>query len=65
MESIVKVEVGPNCIGCGMCMGMHPNVFEWNEKGRSKLKDGIVPDHYMDEITDAANACPVGNIIIK
>ena len=65
MESIVKVEMGPNCIGCGTCIAMHPTVFEWDEQSHSRLKAGIVPDHYLDEISDAAAACPARNITVK
>ncbi|MDO4288348.1 MAG: ferredoxin [Eubacterium sp.] len=65
MESIVKVEMGPNCISCGTCIAMHPAVFEWDEHSRSRLKAGINPDCYMDEITNAAAACPARNIIVK
>ena len=45
------------CIGCGLCVGMYPKIFEIKE-GKAIVKSS--PDEFVDE-----NICPVQAIKIK
>lgn len=53
--------VDPNlCLGCGTCVAIAPEAFEFAEDGKSQYKSG----HKYDDqtIEDAIEACPVGAI---
>ena len=45
------------CIGCGLCVGMAPEIFRMNDNGLSEA---------FGEVTvDAANSCPVAAITVE
>jgi ferredoxin len=48
------------CIGCGLCAGMHADVFAIDDDGKAKL---IGEDEAA--IEDAVANCPVGAIEIE
>ena len=45
---MVKVKVNKECIGCGMCIDMCPDVFEYNDEGLSSVKSEEVDDSMAD-----------------
>lgn len=55
----IKLKVDEDaCIGCGLCVGSHPDTFDFNEDGKAVVHGDI-------EETDAEDAianCPVGAI---
>ena len=58
----MKIEVNKDlCIGCGSCVAIDPETFEFNDEGLAEAK--------TDEITDGAReakeACPVDAISIE
>ena len=60
----MKVKVNENCIGCGMCIDMCPDVFEYNDEGLSSAKSEEVDDSLESAIAEAQEACPVDAIEI-
>lgn len=64
---VVKEE----CIACGACMGIAPDVYEADDEGIafSILDDNAgqveVPDHLEDDVVDAAEGCPTECIKVQ
>lgn len=58
----MKYFVNDNCIGCGLCAEICPEVFEITDAGVSKAIDGDVPAGYESASEEALNSCPVGAI---
>ncbi len=57
----VKV-VDEKCIGCGSCIAITPDVFEYNDEGLATVKIEEIPDDLIEATEDALNSCPVGAI---
>lgn len=57
----MNVHVNSNCIGCGLCAGMCPDVFTMTDEGVAAARDEIFPDQ-ADRIQEAAESCPVSAI---
>jgi len=55
---MVKVK-SDTCIGCGACVAMAPETFEFDANGLSKVIEGAAQS---EAAVEAANACPVGAI---
>ena len=47
------------CIGCGLCVGSHPTVFEFNDDGKAT----VVAEADDAEAEDAIANCPVQAIV--
>ncbi len=62
MKAIVDQEI---CIGCGLCVGICPVVFEINADGKAVAKVDIVPCDSEAECKDAADQCPVEAIAVQ
>lgn len=52
-----------NCIGCGACESICPEVFQINDEGLSSVigKEEDFTSH-EEEIRDAVDSCPTGAI---
>lgn len=61
----MKVKVNQNCIGCGMCIDICPEVFEYNDDGLSRAKSEEVSDSLKDSISEAQETCPVDAIEVE
>lgn len=71
----VKVLINrENCIGCGVCEALCPEVFEIDEDGFSSVKEphregdlgkGEVGDHLKGCVEEASSSCPVSVITVK
>ena len=59
----MKVIVNEDCIGCGMCEGVCPEVFRLNNDGMSEVVGD--PDSHADMTREAATICPVNAIEIE
>ena len=53
-----------NCIGCGLCVSLCPDVFQINDCGKSEVKIKNFSD-FESEINQCIEACPVNAIKIK
>lgn len=53
-----------DCIGCGVCMQVCPNVFSLDENaGKVILISAETPDEEKEAIKEAIDSCPIGCII--
>lgn len=54
----MKAKVDPDmCIGCGLCAGTVPEVFEMNADGKAEALD-TVTDENQDSVQEAIDSCP-------
>ncbi|NMB92310.1 MAG: ferredoxin [Parcubacteria group bacterium] len=61
----MKVEVNKNkCLGCGMCVNMCPEVFEF-KNGKSSVKKNAPIEKNKDCINQAISLCPAQAIKIE
>ncbi len=51
-----------NCIGCGACAGICPEVFEIDDEGLSKVICNDFSKVNETELSDAVEGCPTGAI---
>ncbi|BFI73275.1 ferredoxin [Nanoarchaeota archaeon] len=60
----VKVEVDKEtCIGCGTCIAIAPEIFDFDSDGKSKPKIDIIDDPKMiEKVKDSEAACPTHSI---
>ncbi len=56
-------KVNENCIGCGACTSICPEVFDLNADGLAENILGDVPAELVDSAKEAMDACPVGAIV--
>lgn len=60
------VKVNENCIGCGACTAVCPDVFDLNDDGVAYNTLGAdVPADLMDSVKEAAEGCPVEAIEVE
>jgi len=52
-----------NCIGCGACQAIAPNIFEIDDEGLSKVLIEDISKEDEDDFKDALESCPTGAII--
>lgn len=50
------------CIGCGLCVNLCPEVFEFDEDNKSKVKGGADFEKNKECIKEAVQSCPVAAI---
>lgn len=60
MKAFVKTE---DCIGCGMCVDVCPEVFEIGTDGFSQVVGN--PSDCADKTLEAAEICPVNAIEVE
>ncbi|HOB26157.1 MAG TPA: ferredoxin [Bacilli bacterium] len=57
----MKVKVNSDiCIGCGACVAIAPDTFEFSDEGTSVVKN----DQVTDDAKSASESCPVNAISI-
>ena len=59
----MKVIVNEDCIGCGMCEGVCPEVFQLNASGMSEVVGD--PNMHLDATQEAVAVCPVNAIEVE
>ena len=63
---MAKVRVNENCIGCGACTGICPEVFDLNADGLAEnILGDEVPADLEDGAKEAAESCPVEAIEVE
>ena len=58
----MKYVVNDNCIGCGLCAGICPEVFSMTDDGVAAAIKAEVPDAARDSAAEAKDSCPVSAI---
>jgi len=57
----MTAHVNGNCIGCGLCTNICPDVFLMTDEGVAAAKDEIFPEQ-EPQVQEAAESCPVNAI---
>lgn len=57
----MNAHVNSNCIGCGLCVGVCPDVFSMSDIGVAVAREEVPPD-LEDSAQEAAGGCPVDAI---
>lgn len=52
------------CIGCGACQAIAPEVFEIEDDGLACVK-GEITDSNKEDVIDASESCPTGAIKVE
>ncbi len=60
-----KAEVNANCIGCGLCAELCPDVFELQDDGFAHVHVGEVKDEWLEGAKEAESQCPVEAISVS
>jgi ferredoxin len=60
----MKARITEDCISCGLCVDICPDVFEMGEE-RAQVKMGNIPGEFEKAARQAADECPVTAIIIE
>jgi ferredoxin len=55
--------IAEKCIGCGVCPGICPDVFEM-EDALAMVKTEPVPESMHEETNEAAASCPTHAIVV-
>ena len=58
----MKVHVNANCISCGLCVSICPDVFHITEGGTAGVYSEEVPPELEAVVREAADFCPVNAI---
>ena len=64
MEKIVKINKN-RCLGCGMCVGINSEVFDFDDDGLAKVNNDKINEENKEEVNSAIDACPVAAIEVK
>ena len=58
----MKYAVNDNCIGCGLCAGICPEVFSMTDDGVARAIKAEAPDAVLSSAEEAKDSCPVNAI---
>ena len=61
----MKAMVNEECISCGMCIDICPEVFSYNDEEKSQAIEGDVPTELEEKVVEAQNSCPVDAIKVE
>jgi ferredoxin len=53
------------CIGCGLCPGICPEIFEMEDDGKAVASTGEVAENLESSTKEAEEQCPVGAITVE
>ncbi|GAA0728546.1 ferredoxin [Clostridium malenominatum] len=53
------------CIGCGLCPGIAPDVFEMEDDGKAVAIVDEVPTDSEDAAKEAESSCPTNAIFVE
>lgn len=51
------------CLGCGMCVGINSDIFDFDDDGLAKVNNDNINDENILDAENALNSCPVGAIV--
>ena len=55
----MQVKVDPEeCIACGLCISLAPDVYDWDDEGKAKAIEGDVPEEQKEVAEEALESCP-------
>lgn len=57
----MKAFVTEDCIGCGLCETICPEIFHMADSGMAEAEKDV-PEELNDKVEDAAESCPVSAI---
>ncbi|MCI2113314.1 ferredoxin [Ruminococcus sp.] len=60
----MKAEVNENCIGCGLCNSICPEVFTMTDEGVATASSDI-SEEQEESVQEAADSCPVDAIEVE
>ena len=60
----MNAHVNENCIGCGLCVNLCPDVFTMLDEGIAAARDEIGPEQ-EPFVQEAAESCPVDAIEVE
>ena len=59
----MKVKINEEeCIGCGACVSLCPEVFDFNDEGYATAKKEEISEELSQKVIDALESCPVDAI---
>ena len=50
------------CLGCGMCVGIESDVFDFDDDGLAKVNNDNINDDNKENVNNAIDSCPVAAI---
>ncbi|MBU3113709.1 ferredoxin [Clostridium lacusfryxellense] len=53
------------CIGCGLCPGICPEIFQMEDDGKAVASLDEVPENLVSSAKEAEEQCPVAAIIVE
>ena len=48
-----------SCIGCGMCIDICPEVFQYDDEYKSECVMETIPEELKEKVAEAIDVCPV------
>ncbi|MGD2174926.1 MAG: ferredoxin [Candidatus Brocadiaceae bacterium] len=60
----MRVEITEDCIACGLCVDICPEVFDMGDEFAELIVDEV-PEEYEEAVRDAAAECPTEAIIVE
>jgi ferredoxin len=64
MERVMKVTISEECVSCGLCVDICPDVFEMGTQ-YAQVKMASIPAKFETAVRQAAEECPVSAIAIE
>lgn len=58
----MRMQVNDDCIGCGLCPEICPDVFRMQETGFAEAIDEDIPEENKEQAIKAAESCPTSAI---
>lgn len=60
----MKVKVlEDKCVGCGNCVSIVPDVFDFNDDGKAYCKKETIDEDLKSDVKDAIEGCYYGAIV--
>jgi ferredoxin len=63
-EHLMKATISDECVSCGLCVDICPDVFEMGTEF-AQVKMTSIPEKFEDAVRQAADECPVSAIKVE